>query len=39
MLKGVRNPAPRYVMFNNMPRVGDAKRFANLLTADRRSAG
>ncbi len=31
MLTGVENPAPAYVMFNNMPRVGDAKRFARLL--------
>ena len=31
MLGAVSNPAPRYVMFNNMPRVGDAKRFAQLL--------
>jgi uncharacterized protein YecE (DUF72 family) len=28
MLLKVDNPAPRYVMFNNMPRVGDARRFA-----------
>src|SRR3954462_5848093 len=31
MLRGVSNPAPRYVMFNNLPRVGDAKRFAQLV--------
>jgi uncharacterized protein YecE (DUF72 family) len=30
MLRTVSNPAPRYVMFNNMPRVGDARRFAQL---------
>jgi uncharacterized protein YecE (DUF72 family) len=29
-VRAVSNPAPRYVMFNNMPRVGDAKRFAQL---------
>jgi uncharacterized protein YecE (DUF72 family) len=33
MLSGVRSPEPQYVMFNNMPRVGDAKRFAKLVTA------
>ena len=31
MLTAVNNPAPPYVMFNNMPRVGDAKRFARLV--------
>lgn len=31
MLRAVDNPAPRYVMFNNLPRVGDAKRFAQLV--------
>jgi hypothetical protein len=31
MLRAVSNPAPRYVLFNNMPRVGDAKRFAQLV--------
>jgi uncharacterized protein YecE (DUF72 family) len=33
MLTGVDNPSPRYVMFNNMPRIGDAKRFAQLVIA------
>ena len=31
MLSSVAHPGPRYVMFNNMPRVGDAKRFAQLI--------
>ena len=31
MLRAVDNPATCYVMFNNMPRVGDAKRFAKLI--------
>ena len=31
MLRAVSNTAPRYVMFNNMPRVGDARRFAKLV--------
>jgi uncharacterized protein YecE (DUF72 family) len=31
MLDAVSNSAPRYVMFNNMPRVDDAKRFARLV--------
>ena len=30
MLSAANNPAPQYVMFNNLPRVGDAKRFAQL---------
>ena len=33
MLGDVSNREPRYVMFNNMPRVGDAKRFARILAA------
>jgi len=33
MLHRVTNAAPRYVMFNNIPRVGDAKRFAQLVAA------
>jgi uncharacterized protein YecE (DUF72 family) len=33
MLRAVGNPAPRYVMFNNIPRVGDAKRFGQLVAA------
>jgi uncharacterized protein YecE (DUF72 family) len=33
MLRAVRSPEPSYVMFNNMPRVADAKRFAKLVTA------
>jgi uncharacterized protein YecE (DUF72 family) len=31
MLTTVTNPAPAYVMFNNLPRVGDAKRLARML--------
>jgi uncharacterized protein YecE (DUF72 family) len=31
MLRAVSNPAPRYVLFNNIPRVGDAKRFVQLV--------
>lgn len=31
MLQGAAGPAPSYVMFNNLPRVGDAKRFARLV--------
>jgi uncharacterized protein YecE (DUF72 family) len=31
MLRAATNPAPQYVMFNNMPRVGDAKRFARIV--------
>ena len=31
MLRAVDHAAPQYVMFNNMPRIGDAKRFAQLL--------
>jgi uncharacterized protein YecE (DUF72 family) len=34
MLNAVTDPAPRYVMFNNMPRVGDAKRFAQFVGAN-----
>jgi hypothetical protein len=30
MLGRVDNPAPRYVMFNNLPRLGDAERFGQL---------
>ena len=30
MLERARNPAPRYVMFNNIPRVGDATRFVRV---------
>lgn len=30
-LRAVNAPGPAYVMFNNMPRVGDAKRFVRLL--------
>jgi uncharacterized protein YecE (DUF72 family) len=33
MLRRVTNAAPRYVMFNNIPRVGDARRFAQLAAA------
>ena len=35
MLDAISNAAPRYVMFNNMPRVGDARRFAQLVTRSR----
>ena len=35
MLSAANNPAPQYVMFNNMPRVGDAKRFAQLVASNR----
>ena len=36
MLTGVEPTAPAYVMFNNLPRVGDARRFSRrLATADR----
>ena len=31
MLIEVANPAPAYVMFNNLPRVGDAKRFLRIV--------
>jgi uncharacterized protein YecE (DUF72 family) len=31
MLSASTNPAPHYVMFNNLPRVGDAKRFSKLV--------
>jgi uncharacterized protein YecE (DUF72 family) len=34
LLRRVRSDAPAYVMFNNLPRVGDAKRFARLLAQD-----
>ena len=30
LLRRVRSDAPAYVMFNNLSRVGDAKRFARL---------
>jgi uncharacterized protein YecE (DUF72 family) len=30
MLRGVGSVEPAYVMFNNLPRVGDAKRFARM---------
>jgi|SoiMethySBSTD1v2_1073268.scaffolds.fasta_scaffold29306_4 uncharacterized protein YecE (DUF72 family) len=36
MLGAVTNAAPRYVMFNNLPRVGDAKRFAQLIADNTR---
>lgn len=32
MLSAVNNPAPPYVMFNNLPRIGDARRFAKLIS-------
>ena len=35
MLRAVNNPAPQYVMFNNLPRVGDAKRFAQLVAGNK----
>jgi uncharacterized protein YecE (DUF72 family) len=31
-LRRVASAAPAYIMFNNMPRVGDAKRFLRLAT-------
>jgi uncharacterized protein YecE (DUF72 family) len=31
MLVASEDPSPAYVMFNNLPRVGDAKRFAELV--------
>lgn len=31
MLEVVGSPEPAYVMFNNLPRVGDAKRFARMM--------
>jgi uncharacterized protein YecE (DUF72 family) len=31
MLRSVSSPAPRYVMFNNLPRVGDARRFVRVV--------
>lgn len=31
MLGATEHPASRYVMFNNLPRVADAKRFARIL--------
>lgn len=33
LLRGSGTEEPAYVMFNNLPRVGDAKRFARLVTA------
>jgi hypothetical protein len=33
MLQDVESPQAAYVMFNNLPRVGDAKRFARMLGA------
>ena len=35
MLDTISNEAPRYVMFNNIPRIGDARRFARLVIAAR----
>ena len=32
MLRTAEAPAPAYVMFNNLPRVGDAKRFSRMLS-------
>lgn len=31
MLRHADHPAPQYVMFNNLPRAGDARRFARLV--------
>ena len=31
LLRGMNSPAPAYLMFNNLPRVGDAKRFVRLM--------
>ena len=36
MLRRVRDKTPPYVMFNNMPRVGDAKAFAHLAASRER---
>lgn len=33
MLIAAEAPAPAYVMFNNLPRVGDAKRFSRMLSS------
>ncbi len=38
MLEAARPAGPVYVMFNNLPRVGDAQRFARMLAATRRGA-
>jgi uncharacterized protein YecE (DUF72 family) len=35
MLGSVEAPGPAYVLFNNLPRIGDAKRFARLMDAAR----
>ncbi len=35
MLRKARSPTPAYVMFNNLPRVGDAKRFIKLVSSQR----
>ncbi|HVE49398.1 MAG TPA: DUF72 domain-containing protein [Casimicrobiaceae bacterium] len=38
MLRGVEHTGPGYVLFNNLPRVGDAKRFYQLLATDTRAS-
>jgi uncharacterized protein YecE (DUF72 family) len=35
LLTAAKAPGPAYVMFNNLPRVGDAKRFLNLRSSPR----
>lgn len=34
MLTDIADPTPAYVMFNNMPRIGDAKRFLRILAKE-----
>jgi uncharacterized protein YecE (DUF72 family) len=38
ILLAVTSPSPPYVMFNNLPRIGDAKRFVQLVARSTRSA-
>jgi hypothetical protein len=35
ILGTVNNSGPHYVMFNNLPRIGDAKRFITLVAEAR----
>jgi uncharacterized protein YecE (DUF72 family) len=35
LLRGIGSTEPTYVMFNNLPRVTDAKRFARVVESDR----
>jgi uncharacterized protein YecE (DUF72 family) len=39
MLGAISSAGPHYVMFNNIPRIRDAQRFARLLAADQRFGG